>query len=148
MLGARRANIRGGYKEPSPIYVHRESRSSLCSSYIERIHFFFFASYFARSPPRAHAADIRSATHSGPPTGSSTTCSRGSPLRSRTAKEYSMAFAVDLAVLRAAGAPLLATGNHRVLPPPPLYARFLSSLPPSYPRSPLRTLERPRMISP
>jgi len=61
-----------------------------------------------------------------------------------------MAFAVDLAVLRAAGAPLLATGNHGVSPsppppsPPPLPRSLRVSPPPprSSPGSPLRSRSR------
>jgi len=54
-----------------------------------------------------------------------------------TSKKYSMAFAVDLAVLRATGVPLLATSNHTLSSSTPLWVPLLP-----YPHSPLPTLSR------
>lgn len=94
--------------------------------------FFYSPRYSGRSC--AQPSNIRPATRWSP-TGSSTTCSLSwSPLRSRpTKKKYSRAFAVDLTVLLATGAPLLAAGNHGVL--------FVSSAPP-----PSRSLPVPSFL--
>lgn len=112
----------------------------------------FFASY--STPPRARSRPFGRPTLSGPQLVQVPHALVVALALTYERKKYSMAFAVDLAVLRATGAPLLATSNHGVLSLPRLLSRFLLSLtlthpyqrsreaPVRYPRDNLPSIER------